>query len=76
MKDASTRFNKMVTTSGIGHDVKQPFNPAEDALKNRQKAINNKSSNGLERAKEVKTQSVDPALQEKMDRMIAKRFGS
>ena len=54
LSDASSKFTKMVRSSGSGHNVKAKPNAAKTIMKKRADDIANKSEDGEERAKEVK----------------------
>ena len=74
VQDASTKFNQMVRSSGIGHNVKQkPVSNNNQVMKDN---LANKADNGVERAKEISKNNVTESMKLAAANMIQKRFGT
>ena len=74
LEDASTKFTAMVKSSESGHNVKQKPNSAKSFLEDRRKDLENKSSDGVNKAIEIKKKTDSDELKEKIDAMIARRW--
>ena len=71
IENASTKFTKMVRTSGVGQNIKKKKNTTLEDLNDN---LSHKAINSLIRIQEIKNTSLNPEMVKSMIQLLCKRF--